>query len=213
MLEAFILVSFMSWYCWQIFIAFNGLKHHLICQKEGQLKFKTGAWLKKHHETSILQSVQFSVAAQLCPTLCNPMDCSWPGLPVHHQLPELTHVHWVSDAIQSFDPLSSPSPPTFNLSQHQGLFQRVSSSHQVAKFWSFSFSTSPSNEYSGLISFRMDWLDLLAVLGTLKSLLQHDNSKASIFWHAAFFIVHIQYVYPYILVHKSGTYPTEVLKC
>ena len=90
--------------------------------------------------------------------LYNPMDCSMPGFPVHHQLLELvqTHVHHVSDAIQPSHPLSSPSPPAFNLSQHQGLFQWVSSSHQVAKYWSFSFSSSPSNEYSGLISFRMD---------------------------------------------------------
>ena len=112
---------------------------------------------------------QFSSVAQSCPTLCDPMNHSTPGLPVHHQLPESTktHVPWVGDAIQPSHPLSSPSPPTFNLSQHQGLFKWVSSSHQVA-----SFNISPSSEYSGLISFRMDWLDLLAVQGTLKSLLQ-----------------------------------------
>ena len=80
-------------------------------------------------------SVQFNSVTQSCPILCNPMDCSTPGLPVHHQLPEFTqtHFHWVSDAIQQSNPLSSPSPPAFNLSQHQGLFQGVSSSHQVAK--------------------------------------------------------------------------------
>ena len=100
-----------------------------------------------------------------CSTLCHPMDCSTPGLPVHHQFPELTqtNVHWVGDAIQPSHHLSSPSPPALSLSQHQGLFKWVSSLHQVAKYWSFSFSISPSNEYSGLISFRMDWLDLLAV--------------------------------------------------
>ena len=94
------------------------------------------------------------------------MNCSTIGLPVHHQLPEFTqtHVHWVSDAIQPSQPLLSPSP-NFNLSQHQGLFKWVSSSHQVLKYWSFSFSISPSNEYWGLISFSMDWLDLLAVQG------------------------------------------------
>ena len=115
------------------------------------------------------------------------MDCSMPGFPVHHQLPEFTqtHVHWVGDAIQPSHPLSSPSP-AFNLSQHQGLFQWVRSSHQVAKYWSFSFSINPSNEYSGLISFRMDWLDLFAVKGTLKSLLQHHSSKALIFRRSAF---------------------------
>ena len=82
-------------------------------------------------------SVQFSSVAQSCPTLCNPMDCSMPGLPVHHHLPEFiqTHVHWVGDAIQPSHPLSSPSPPALNLSQHQGLFKWVSSLHQVAKLW------------------------------------------------------------------------------
>ena len=96
-----------------------------------------------------------------------------PDFPVHHQLPELaqTHVHQVSDAIQPSHPLLSPSPPAFNLSQHQSLFQLVSSLHQWPKNWSFSFSISHSNEYSGLISFRIDWFDLLTVQGTLKSLL------------------------------------------
>ena len=126
--------------------------------------------------------LQFSSVAQLCPTLSNPMDCSMPGLPVHHQLLKLTqtHVLWVSDAIQLSHLLSSLSPPVFNLSQHQGLSQRVGSSHQVAKCWSFSFSICPSNEYSRSISLRMDWLDLLAVQGTLKSLPQLHSSKASI---------------------------------
>ena len=84
----------------------------------------------------VLFGVQFSSVAQSCPALCDPMDCSMPGLPVHHQLMEFTqaHIHWVSDAIEPSHPLSSPSLPTFNLSQHQGLFQWVSSSHQVAKF-------------------------------------------------------------------------------
>ena len=126
-------------------------------------------------------SVQFNLVAQSCPALCDPMDGSMPGFPVQHQLLKLTqtHVHWVGDAIQPPHPLSSPSPPAFNLAQHQGLFKWVSSSHQVAKVLCFSFSISPSNEYSGLISFRMYWLDLLAVQGTLKSLLQHHSSKAS----------------------------------
>jgi len=110
------------------------------------------------------------------------MDYSTPGFPVHHQLPEFaqTHVHWVSDAIQPSHPLPSPSHPAFNLSQHHGLFKWVNSSHQVAEYWSFSFSISPSNEYLGLIAFRIDWLDLLAVQGTFKILLQHHISKASI---------------------------------
>ena len=120
-----------------------------------------------------------------------------PGFPVHHKVPELAsaHVHRVSDAIQPSHPLSSPSPPAFNLSQHQDLFQWFSSSHQVAKNWSFRFSISPYNEYSGLISFRMDWLDLLAFQGTLKSLLQHHSSKASILWHSAFFTIQLSHRY------------------
>ena len=97
--------------------------------------------------------------------------------------------------------LSSPSPPTFNPSRHQGLFQWVSSSHQVAKFLEFHFSISPSNEYSGLISFRIDWLDLLAVQGTLKSLLQHHSSKASVLRCSAFFIVQLSY--PYMSTGKT----------
>ena len=146
--------------------------------------------------------VQFSSVTQSCPTLCDSLDCSTPGLPVHHQLLEFTqtHVHWVSDAIQSSHPLSSPSPPAFNLSQHQGLYKWVSFSHQVAKYWSYSFSISPSNEHSGLI-FRMDWLDLLAVQGTLKSLLQHHSSKASVLQHSAFFTVQLSH--PYMTTGKT----------
>ena len=102
-----------------------------------------------------------------------------------------THVHWVGDAIQPYHPLPPPSPPAFNLSQHQGHFQWVGSSHQVAKVLSFSFSTSPSNDYSGLISFRIDWFDLLAVQGTLRSLLQDQNLKASILWRSAFFVAQL----------------------
>ena len=135
---------------------------------------------------------QFSSVTQSCPTLCDPMNRSMPGIPVLHPLTEVaqTHVHWVGDAIQSFYPLSSLSPPAFTLSQHQGLFQWFSS---LPKYWSFSFSRSPFTEYSGLISFRMDWLDLLAVQGTLKSLLQHHSSKASILWRSSFFIVQLSH--------------------
>ena len=134
----------------------------------------------QHQEQPLLcyYSVQFSSVVQLCPDLCDPMNHRTPGLPVHHQLPESTqtHVHWVGDAIQPSHSLLYPSPPALNLSQHQGLFQWVSSSHQMAKYWCFSFNISPSNEHPGLISFRMDLLDLLAVQGTLKSLLQHHSS-------------------------------------
>ena len=119
-----------------------------------------------------------------------------PGFPVHHQASELaqTHVHHIDDAIQPSHPLSSPSPTAFNLSQHQGLFQLVLCI-RWPKYWSFSFSISPSNEHPGLISFRMDWLDLLAVQGTLKRLLQHHSSKASILWHSDFFIVQLSHPY------------------
>ena len=125
------------------------------------------------------------------------MDCSTPAFPVLRCLPEFaqTHVHWVSDVIQPSHPLSSPSPPTFNLYQHQGLYQWVSCSHQVAKYWSFSFSISPSNEYSVLISFRTDWFDLFAIPGTLKSLLQPHSSKASILCYSAFFTVQLSHLY------------------
>ena len=122
-------------------------------------------------------SVQFSLVTQSCLTLCDPMNCSTPGLPVHHQLPEFTqtHVHQVGDAILPSHPLSSPSPPAPNPSQHHSLFQWVNSSHEWPKYWSFSFSIIPSKEHPRPISFRMDWLDLLAVQGTLKSLLQHHS--------------------------------------
>ena len=126
--------------------------------------------------------ISFSSVAQSCLTLCDPMDCSKPGLPVHHQLPELTqtHVHWISDAsnrlILCCPHLLPPSifPSIWVFSNESALCMRW------PKYWSFSFSISPSNEHPGLISFRMDWLDLLAVQGTLKSLLQHHSSKASI---------------------------------
>ena len=132
---------------------------------------------------------QFRSVTQSFPTLGDLVDCSTPGLPVYRQLWKFTqtHVHWVGDAIQPPHPLSSPSPPAFNLSQHQCLFKWVSSSHQVAKVL-VSASASASNEHSGLISFRMDWLDLLAAQGILKSLFQHYSSKASILWHFGFFI-------------------------
>ena len=123
---------------------------------------------------------QFSSVAQSCSTFCNPIDFSTPGFPVHHQLPGLTqtHVHWLGDAIQPSHSLSSPSPPTFNLSRIRVFCNKLVLHIRWPKYWSFSFSISTSNEYSGLISFRMDWLDLLAVQGTLMSLLQHHSSKA-----------------------------------
>ena len=163
-------------------------------------------------------SVRFSSVAQSCPTLCDPMNRSMPGLPVYHQFPESTqtHVRWVSDAIQPSHSLSSTSSPALNLSQHQGLFKWVSSSHQVDKYWSFSFNISPSNERARLISFRMDWLDLLAVQGTLKSLLQHCSSKASILQRWAFFMVQISQ--PHMTTGKTialtrQTFVGKVMSC
>ena len=131
------------------------------------------------------------------------MNRSTPGLSVHHQLPSFTqtHSHQVSDAIQPSHPLSSPSPPAPNLSQHQSLFQWVNSSHEVAKVLEFQFCIIPSKEIPGLISFRLDWLDLLAVQGTLKCLLQHHSSKASIVWCSAFFTVQLSY--PYMTTGKT----------
>ena len=145
----------------------------------------------------LLQSVQFSSVTQLCLTLCNPMKGSTPGLPVHHQLPEFTQTH----AIESVMPSSHlilcrpllllpPIPPSIRV------FSNESTLHmRWPKYWSSSFSISPSNEHPGLNSFTMDWLDLLAVQGTLKSLLQHHSSKASILWCSAFFIVQLSHPY------------------
>ena len=136
--------------------------------------------------------IQFSSVAQSRLTLCNLMDCNTPGLPVHHQLPEFiqTHVHWVGDAIQTSHSLSSLSPifPSIRVFSNESAI-----CIRWPKYWSFSFNNSPSNEYSGMISSRMDWLDLLAVQGTLQSLLQHHSWKASILWHSAFFIVHLSH--------------------
>ena len=125
------------------------------------------------------------------------MDCSTPGLPVHHQLPEFTqtHVHQVNDVIQPSHPLSSPSPPALNLSQNQVFSNESTLRIRWPKYWSFSFSISPSNEHSGVICFRMDWLDPLAVQGTIKNLFQHHTSKASIFWCSIFFIVQLSHAY------------------
>ena len=147
------------------------------------------------HVLAIVSSAQFSLVTQSCPSLCNPMDCSTPGFPGHHQHLELTqtHVHQVSDAIHHFVlcrpflllPLIFPSIRFFS---NESIL-RI----RRPEYWNFRFSIHPSNDYSGLISFRMDWLDLPAVQMTLKSLLQHHHSKASILWHSAFFIVQLSY--------------------
>ena len=145
---------------------------------------------------------QIRSVAQSCPTLCDPMNRSTPGLPVHHQLPEFTqtHVHRVSDTIQPSHPLSSPSPLAPNPSQHQS-FPVSQLRMRWPKYWSFSFSIIPSKEIPGLISFRMDWLNLLAVQGTLKSLLQYHSSKASILRRSAFFTVQLSH--PYMTTGKT----------
>ena len=133
-----------------------------------------------------------------------------PGFPVHHQLPKLTqtYVHQVGDAIQPSHPLSSPSP-AFNLPSIR-VFSNESVLHiGWTKYWSFSFSISPSNEYSGLISFRMDLLDVLAVQGTPKSLLQHHSSKGSILQCSAFFMV--QFSHPYMTTGKTITLTRQTL--
>ena len=135
--------------------------------------------------------------ALLCLTLCDPMDCSTPGFPVFHNLLQLaqTHVHWVSDVNQT-----SPSPPAFNLSQHQGHFHWISSSHQVAKILKLHLQHHPSNEYSKLISFRIVCLDAFAIQETLKSLLQHNSLKVSVLQCSAFMV---QLSHPYMTSGKS----------
>ena len=147
--------------------------------------------------------LQIRSVAQLCPTLCDPMSRSTPGLPVHHQLPEFTqtHMHRVSDVTQPSHPLSSPLllppiPPSIRVFSNESTLCM-----RWPKYWSFSLSISPSNEHPGLVSFRMDWLDLLAVQGTRKSLLQHHSSKASILQHSAFFTVQLSH--PYMTTGKT----------
>ena len=147
-------------------------------------------------------SVQFSSVAQSCPTLCDPMNCSTPGLPVHHHLQEITQtrVHRVSDATQPSHPLSSLLllpliPPSIRV------FSNESTLHmRWPKYWSFSFSITPSSQHPGLISFRMDWLDLLTIQGTHKSILQHNSAKTSILQRSSFFTV--QFSHPYMTTEK-----------
>ena len=146
-----------------------------------------------------LSSVQSLSRVRLFVT---PMDCSTPGLPVHQQLPEFTQtrVHRVSDAIQPSHPLSSPSPPPSIIPSIRVFSNESALCIRWPKYWSFSINISPSNEHPGL-SFRMDWLDLLAVQGTLKSILQHHSSKASILWCSAFYIVQLSH--PYMTTGKT----------
>ena len=153
------------------------------------------SFIKKKMERDTFQrKLQiFSSVTQLCPALCNPMNCSRPGFPIHHQLLELAQirVHRVGHAIQPSHPLSSSSPPDFKLSQHQSLYQWVSSSHQVTKIFEFQLQ----HQSFQWISFRVDWFDILEVQGTLKSLFEHHSSKASILRHSAFFMVQLSHSY------------------
>ena len=153
---------------------------------------------------STSETIQFSSVTQSCPTICDPMDCSIPGLPVHHQFPEFTQtqVHRVGDAIQPSHPLS-PLLLLPSILPSIRVFSNESALHiRWPKYWSFSFSISPSKEYSGLISFRMDWLDLLAVQGTLNSILQHHSSKASILRCSAFFVVQLTSIHDHWKNHS-----------
>ena len=127
-----------------------------------------------------------SVQSLSCVQLCDPMDCSTPGFPVHLQPPELaqTHVPWISGVIQPSNPVV-PFSSSLQSCPATGSFQMSQLRIRWPKYWSFSFNSSPSNEHPRLISFRMDWLDLLSVQGTLKSLLQHHSSKASVLWHSS----------------------------
>ena len=152
---------------------------------------------------ALVDSVQFSSVTQSFATLCDHMNRSTPGLPVHHQLPEFTqiHVRLVGDAIQPSHPLLSPSPPAPNLSSIRVFSNESTLCMRWPKYWSFSFSIIPSKEHPGLISSRMDWLHLLAVHWTLKSLLQHHSSKASILQHSTFFT--IQLSHPYMTTGKT----------
>ena len=154
--------------------------------EKGRGMHTTFKWFRKESYTRTC--ISFSSATQSCRTPCNPMDCSTPGLPVYRQLPELaqTDIHCSGDAIQPSHPLSSPSPPAFNLSQQQGLFQWVGSSQQVAKCLEFQLQHQFRTDF-----FRINWLDLIAVQGTLKSLLQHYSSKPSVLQHSVFFIVQL----------------------
>ena len=153
-----------------------------------------------------ISSVQFS--RSICPTLCDPMDCSTPGFPVHHQLPEFTQarVHWVGDTIQPSHPLLSPSSPALNLAQHQSFSTESALCIMWPKYWSFSLNISHSNEHPGLISFRIEWLDLLVVQGTLKIILQYHSSKASILRCSTFFIVQLSH--PYMTTGKTRALTT-----
>ena len=170
--------------------------HH---REDRRSKKKTtiSQWLKTH--------IQFSSVTQSCLTLCGPMDCSMPGLPVHHQLPEFTQTH-VHRAVMPFKHLILCCPLLFLPSIFPSI--KIFSNESALCIWwpkYWSFGISPLNEYSGLIFFRIDWFDLLAVQGTLKNLLQHHNSKTSILWCSVFFIhpYMTSHIHPYMTSEKK----------
>ena len=148
------------------------------------------------HHNLHFSSVQFSSVTQSCPTLCDPMNCSMPGLPVHHQLMSIESVMPSSHLILCRPLLLPPMPPSIRVFSNEATLRM-----RWPKYWSFSFSIIPSREIPGLTSFRMDWLDLLAVQGTRKSLLQHHSSKASILQRSAFFTVQLSH--PYMTTGKT----------
>ena len=152
------------------------------------------------------------VVVQSCPTLCNSIDCSTPGSPVLHYLLEFVqiHVHWVRDAVQPSHPLLPPSPFAFIFPSIR-VFSNEPALCISPKYWSFSFSITPSNEYSGFISFRIDWFDLLAVQRTLKSLLQHHNWKESTLWLSPFFLVFFFFTWKLNFIYKCSLLNTDAV--
>ena len=191
-----------QWKQWQTYFYFSQRVRH---DWATELNWTDELRDKKKRGLSEFQTLCYCCCSvsKLCPALFDPMDCSTPDLPVHHQLPDLTqtHVHWVSDVIQPSHPLSYPSPHTFNLSQHQGLFQWVSSSHQVVKVLEFQLQHQSFQWIFQADLLSDGRLDLLAVQGTLKSLLQHHSSNGSILQCSAFFIVQLSP--PYMTTGKT----------
>ena len=191
--------------CPQSLPALESSNESTLCsQRDSRESSPTPRFKNINSSTLSLLRTEFSSVQSLSRVrLFDPVNCSTPGLPVQHQLLEFTqtHVHRVSDSIQPSHPLLSPSPPA-PIPPSIRVFSNESTLHmRWPKYWSFNFSISPSNEQPWLSSFRMDWLHLLAVQGTLKSLLQHHSSKASILWWSAFFTVQLSH--PHMTTGKT----------